>query len=62
VRGVCIIGHGSSNDHAIYNGIRVAYESARAGTNEKIEHEFAKRPARPAGDAKHGAKSDATIH
>jgi len=44
VRGVCIIGHGSSNDNAIYNGIRVAYEFAKAGTNEKIEREFANRP------------------
>jgi fatty acid/phospholipid biosynthesis enzyme len=32
VRGVCIIGHGSSNDRAIFNGIRVAYEFAKAGT------------------------------
>jgi len=46
VRGVCIIGHGSSNDNAIYNGIRVAYEFAKAGTNEKIEREFAQRPTR----------------
>ena len=44
VRGICIIGHGSSNDNAIYNGIRVAYEFAKAGTNERIEHEFAARP------------------
>ncbi|MGD0547335.1 MAG: phosphate acyltransferase PlsX [Terracidiphilus sp.] len=44
VRGVCIIGHGSSNDRAIYNGIRVAYESAQAGTIQKIEAEFANRP------------------
>ena len=29
VRGVCIIGHGSSNDRAIFNGIRVAYEFAQ---------------------------------
>jgi phosphate acyltransferase len=41
VRGVCIIGHGSSNDRAIYNGIRVAYEFAKGGTTAKIEHEFA---------------------
>lgn len=40
VRGVCIIGHGSSNDVAIYNGIRVAYEFAKAGTNQRIEQEF----------------------
>jgi len=41
VRGVCIIGHGSSNDVAIYNGIRVAHEFAIAGTNARIEHELA---------------------
>ena len=33
VRGVCIIGHGSSNDVAIYNGIRVAYEFSRSDAN-----------------------------
>lgn len=57
VRGVCIIGHGSSNDNAIYNGIRVAYEFAKAGTNEKIEREFAQRPHRHTSEA----KPDATI-
>src|SRR3984957_18477573 len=41
VRGVCIIGHGSSNERAIYNGIRVAAEFAQAGINERIEREFA---------------------
>jgi glycerol-3-phosphate acyltransferase PlsX len=46
VRGVCIIGHGSSNDRAIFNGIRVAYEFAKAGTNQRIEAEFASRPVR----------------
>src|ERR1700757_583471 len=46
VRGICIIGHGSSNDNAIYNGIRVAYEFAKAGTNDRIEREFAGRPPR----------------
>jgi glycerol-3-phosphate acyltransferase PlsX len=44
VRGVCIICHGSSNDRAIYNGIRVAYESAKAGTIQRIEAEFASIP------------------
>jgi glycerol-3-phosphate acyltransferase PlsX len=57
VRGVCIIGHGSSNDVAIFNGIRVAHEFAKAGTNERIEAEFASRPQR-GGDA---SKPDATI-
>src|SRR6201992_1772241 len=33
VRGVCIIGHGSSNDNAIFNGIPVAYEFGTAGTH-----------------------------
>jgi len=59
VRGVCIIGHGSSNDRAIFNGVRVAYEFARSGGNEQIEQAFASRPKpspnRGAGEA------DATI-
>jgi phosphate acyltransferase len=59
VRGVCIIGHGSSNDNAIFNGIRVAYEFARAGTNDKIEREFASRPHRPSHPPTAGP--DATI-
>jgi phosphate acyltransferase len=45
VRGVCIVGHGSSNDRAIMNGIRVAAEFAQAGINDRIEREFAQRPA-----------------
>src|SRR3984885_5677159 len=45
VRGVCIIGHGSSNDRAIMNGIRVASEFAQAGINERIEREFTSPPA-----------------
>ncbi|HTY83434.1 MAG TPA: phosphate acyltransferase PlsX [Silvibacterium sp.] len=44
VRGVCIIGHGSSNDRAIMNGIRVTAEFAQAGINERIEREFSQRP------------------
>src|ERR1700748_496340 len=59
VRGVCIIGHGSSNDNAIFNGIRVAAEFARAGTNARIEQEFASRPKRAVAAADSGA--DATI-
>jgi phosphate acyltransferase len=66
VRGVCIIGHGSSNDNAIFNGIRVAYEFAKAGTNERIEKEFAGRPKRPSGakltdHAADGTNPDATV-
>jgi len=47
VRGVCVIGHGSSNERAIYNGIRVTAEFAQAGINERIEREFAQRPPEP---------------
>jgi glycerol-3-phosphate acyltransferase PlsX len=69
VRGVCIIGHGSSNDRAIFNGIRVAYEFAVAGTNERIEQEFAgvaKRaravpPTSQNSTADSGANPDATV-
>jgi glycerol-3-phosphate acyltransferase PlsX len=50
VRGVCIIGHGSSNDRAIMNGIRVTAEFAQAGINERIAREFTQRPEpSPAG-------------
>ena len=59
VRGVCIIGHGSSNDNAIFNGVRVAAEFAKAGTNARIEQEFASRPRRGPANAESG--SDATI-
>jgi glycerol-3-phosphate acyltransferase PlsX len=59
VRGVCIIGHGSSNDRAIFNGIRVAYEFSRSGANESIEQAFAGRP-KPRAD--HDSPPDATIH
>ena len=37
VRGPCIIGHGSSNEKAIMNGIRVAAEFAQAEVNAAIE-------------------------
>jgi glycerol-3-phosphate acyltransferase PlsX len=59
VRGVCIIGHGSSNDRAIFNGIRVAYEFAVAGTIERIEREFASHPKRIATEP--ASSPDATI-
>jgi glycerol-3-phosphate acyltransferase PlsX len=41
VKGVCIIGHGSSNAKAIKNAIRVAAETARGGINAIIEQEVA---------------------
>ena len=56
MRGVCIIGHGSSNDRAIFNGIRVAYESAKAGTIQRIEAEFSSLPKRNG----HAAVTDAS--
>ncbi|RXH58651.1 phosphate acyltransferase PlsX [Granulicella sibirica] len=37
VQGVCIVGHGSSNERAIMNGIRVAAEFAQAEVNSGIE-------------------------
>jgi phosphate acyltransferase len=43
VRGVCIVGHGSSNERAIMNGIRVAAECAHADVNSSIEAALAKR-------------------
>ena len=44
---------------AIYNGIRVAQEFAKAGTNARIEAEFAKRsPQKTERDA---SGADATI-
>lgn len=45
VRGVCIVGHGSSNDRAIFNGIRVAAEFAQANVNSAIEAALAPSPA-----------------
>ncbi|MGC8550650.1 MAG: phosphate acyltransferase PlsX [Acidobacteriaceae bacterium] len=49
VRGGCIIGHGSSDDRAIMNGIRVAAEFVKAGVNEQVEAELAQRSGAPAG-------------
>ena len=43
VRGVCIVGHGSSNERAIMNGIRVAAEFAQAEVNSGIETALAAR-------------------
>jgi glycerol-3-phosphate acyltransferase PlsX len=58
VRGVCIIGHGSSNDVAIFNGIRVAHEFSSSGAIERMAQAFAGRPGtRP----DHGDNPDAII-
>jgi glycerol-3-phosphate acyltransferase PlsX len=40
VKGVCIIGHGSSNALAIKNALRVAAEFARGDINGKIASEL----------------------
>ncbi len=45
VRGAVIVGHGSSNERAIMNGVRVAAELARAEVNSGIEAALAARPA-----------------
>ena len=41
IKGVCIVGHGSSNAVAIKNDIRVAAQFADSGINKKIEQELA---------------------
>ena len=49
VRGVCIVGHGSSNDRAIMNGIRVAAEFASNEVNPAIERMLAQKLEPTAG-------------
>ncbi len=44
VRGITVIGHGSSNVNAVKNGLRVVAELAKAGVNEKIEQELSALP------------------
>ncbi len=43
VRGPCVVGHGSSNERAIMNGIRIAAEFAQAEVNSGIEAALAAR-------------------
>ena len=43
VRGVCIVGHGSSNEKAVMNGIRVAAEFAQGEVNAGIEAAMVQR-------------------
>ena len=50
VRGVCIVGHGSSNDRAIMNGIRVAAEFAQANVNAAIEQGLVALNGAPTAD------------
>ena len=51
VRGVCIVGHGSSNERAIMNGIRVAADFAANEVNPAIEATLARKPEPVAADA-----------
>jgi glycerol-3-phosphate acyltransferase PlsX len=44
VRGITVIGHGSSNANATKNAIRVATELAAARLNERIEQELSVVP------------------
>src|SRR5205814_3297649 len=49
IKGVCIVGHGSSNSNAIKNAIRVAAQFADTRINDKIEKGLnAQRPHRHA--------------
>ena len=60
VKGVCIIGHGSSNANAVKNAIRVAAEFADRRINQKIAQEIAGRRGnseRPVS-ADHGRHDD----
>lgn len=41
VKGIVIVGHGSSNANAIKNAVRVAAEMVEGGVNEAIAHEIA---------------------
>jgi glycerol-3-phosphate acyltransferase PlsX len=43
LRGACVVGHGSSNERAVMNGIRVAAEFAEASVNSGIEAALAQR-------------------
>ncbi len=51
VKGACIITHGSSNNNAIKNAIRVAAEFAKGGVNQRIEKEIAAYAAKAASAA-----------
>lgn len=48
VRGACIIGHGSSNDQAILNAIRVASQFSQADVNRHIEAAILRAQSAPA--------------
>jgi glycerol-3-phosphate acyltransferase PlsX len=51
IKGVAIVGHGSSNATAIKNAIHVAAEFARSGLNDIIQQRIQSASAKPAGDS-----------
>jgi glycerol-3-phosphate acyltransferase PlsX len=51
VRGVVVIGHGSSNAHAVFNALRVAQEEVRQRLPDVIQRETLRLGASPAADA-----------
>lgn len=62
IKGVCIVGHGSSNAVAIKNAIRVAAQFADSGTNNKIEQELATHRANGNGRASRGTTTVGASH
>jgi glycerol-3-phosphate acyltransferase PlsX len=40
IKGITIISHGSSKSRAIYNAVRVAYESLKSNLIDKIKQEI----------------------
>ena len=62
IKGVCIVGHGSSNAVAIKNAIRVAAQFADSGINNKIEQELATHRANGNARASRGASTASATH
>jgi glycerol-3-phosphate acyltransferase PlsX len=62
IKGVCIVGHGSSNAVAIKNAIRVAAQFADSGINTKIEQELASHRANGDARASRGTSTVGASH
>jgi phosphate acyltransferase len=62
IKGVCIVGHGSSNAVAIKNAIRVAAQVADSGINNKIQQELATHRANGNGRTQRGDTSLGASH
>jgi len=62
IKGVCIVGHGSSNAVAIKNAIRVAAQFADSGINNKIEQELATHRANGNARAQRGTTTVGASH